>query len=479
MLAVAVLVSVAFAQPADAASEWFVAPGATGNGSAVAPFGSIQSALQTAQPGDTITVQPGTYAETLSSVRGGTADAPVTIRAAKGQGTVVVSRSGRVLTISHPFLVVDGLTFDGGYGAADAVKLTSGASHFVLRHAEVRRSGRDCIDMNGPTDVVIERSTIHHCLWWNGERQDAHAIVAGPVQRLTLRELDVHTFSGDGLQLDPGRSLPGWNDVVVEKSTFRLAPLPAPENGFAAGIVPGENAIDTKTSPAAPRARLTVTDTVAEGFGPGLITNMAAFNLKENVDVTLDRVTVAASEIAFRVRGPGANGGAWVDIRNTVIHGVTTGIRYEDDIEKLEVTHATFGRDISRMLRAASSDATGVTVRDSLFLASDLPPEAPASAGNMAADAGWFVNASGDDYQLRAGVPAVDAAQTGADVGPDRLGVTRPQGVAADVGAFERSMTPPDAPKNLRVRVSSPVRQQPRVRTSALRRRSAGAGTSR
>ncbi len=455
-IVLAMLATLAVVQPAAAATEWFVASGSAGDGSAAAPFGSIQTALEVAQPGDTVTVQPGTYAEALSSVRGGMAEAPITIRADGERGSVLVSRNGRLLTVSHPFVIVDGLIFDGQYAPTDTLKLTSGASHFVLRNAEVRRSGRDCIDMNGPGDVLIERTSVHHCLWWNGARQDAHAIVAGPVQRLTLRELDVHTFSGDGLQLDPGRSLPGWNDVTIENSTFRLAALPAEENGFPAGLVPGENAVDTKTNPEAPRARLTITDTVAEGFGPGLIANMAAFNLKENVDVLVDRVTVSMSEVAFRVRGPGARGGAWVDIRNAVIHHVVTGVRYEDDIEKIAVTHATFGRNVSHAFDAASSDDEGLAVRDNLFLAGSLPGQAPASAGNMAADASWFVDATGDDYRLQAGVPAIDAARTSANVGTDRIGVTRPQGAAADVGAFEWSAAvPPRAPTNLRATLAS------------------------
>ena len=76
------------------------------------------------------------------------------------------------------------------------------------------------------------------------------------------------------------------------------------ENGFAAGAVPGENAMDTKAAAANVRSRITVRDTIASGFRGGLISNMAAFNFKENVDATVDGVTVFDSEIAFRLRGP-------------------------------------------------------------------------------------------------------------------------------------------------------------------------------
>lgn len=447
-------VMVCLAAPVHASQEWFVAVGGTGNGTAAAPLGSIQAALQVAQPGDTVTVQPGTYAELLTTVRGGQPDAPITVRSAKGRGSVVVARSGQVADIRHAHIVLDGLVLDGGFAAADTVRVTSAAHFFVLRNADVRRSGRDCIDMAGPTGVLIEKSSIHHCLWWNGARQDAHAIVAGPVRDLTLRELDIHTFSGDGLQLDPGRSLPGWDNVVVERSTFKLAPLPTSQNGFPAGVVPGENGIDTKTNVSAPRGRMTITDTVAEGFGAGLITNMAAFNFKEQVDVTVDRVTVARSEIAFRVRGPGANGGAWVRVRNAVVHDVATGVRYEDDIEVLDVAFTTFGRNVTRPLRAASSGWGGVTVANTLVLGTSLPQEAPAASGNLAVSSAAFVDAAANDYRLPAGSPAVDAARAAVEVATDRIGTARPQGVASDVGAYERPAAAqvPAAPTGLSAR---------------------------
>lgn len=412
--------------------------GGTGDGSSGAPFGRIQHALNAARAGDTITVAPGTYAELLTTVRSGVDGAPITISASEGTGSVIVTRVGRLLTASHAYIVVDGIVFDGQYGASDAIKIASTADYFVLRRSEVRRSGRDCVDMGGPDGVLIEQSAIHHCLWWDGRREDAHGIVAGSVRDLTLRGVEVHTFSGDGFQLDPSRSLPGWDRVTIEDSSFWLAPLPTSQNGFAAGSVPGENAVDTKTNGDAPRAQLTIRNTTARGFGPGLITNMAAFNLKERIDVTVDRVTVSRSEIAFRVRGPGSNGGAWVDIRNAVIHDVSYGVRYEDDIESLEVSYTTFGERVGRAFRAASSGQSGLDVRNTLVLGTTLPVEAPAASRNLVVASSAFVSAGANDYRLAAGSSAIDHAVPLTDVATDRAGVSRPQGPAPDVGAFER-----------------------------------------
>jgi hypothetical protein len=426
------------------ATEWFVAPGGTGTGTVTAPFGRIQSAITAAQPGDTVTIAAGTYAERLQSARSGSNALPIRIRAAGPRGSVVVSMSGRLLTLNHSYITVEGLVFDGQYGNDDTVRLASTASSSTLRNLEVRRSTKDLIDMGAPQGVLIEDSLIHHALNAANGRTDAHGVVAGAAQDLVIRNTEIHTFSGDAIQLDPGRNLPGWNRLTIEKCRFWLAPLPAAENGFAAGTVPGENALDTKTNASAPRATIAIRDTVAYGFRNGLISNMAAFNLKENVDATVDGVTVYDSEIAFRTRGPGSNGGAWVTVKNAVIYNVAKAYRYEDDIQQLRIWNSTLGRNVAAAFQAASSNRTGLNVRNLLMLGGTRPVEAP-DPSNLVVTAVAFVNAAADNYGLVAGSAAVDAGTAIPEVTSDRIGVARPQGQGYDVGAFELTVTSPVA----------------------------------
>lgn len=449
------------------ATEWFVAVGGTGTGTSAAPFGSVQAGLNAALPGDTVTVRGGTYNEAIRTVRNGSSGTSITLRAEAGTGPVVVTTPGELLQVDHAYFVVEGIVFDGQYGSADALDVNSGANFLVLRGIEVRRSTRDCIDMGAPSGVLIENALIHHCLNAAGGRTDAHGIVAGSVRDLTIRDTEIHTFSGDAFQVDAGRAAPGWDRVTLERCRFWLAPLPNPENGFPAGTVPGENAVDTKTWNGAPRARLVIRDTLAWGFRLGLITNMAAFNLKENIDATVDRVTVWDSEIAFRLRGPtsSAPAGAWVGVQNAVIHNVATAIRYEDDIQNLRVWNTTIGRNVTRPFQAASSSSSGLDVRNLLLLGGSLPPEA-SGASNRAVGAAAFVNAGADDYHLSAGSPAIDVGTVIAGVANDRDGVSRPQGPAFDVGAYEFSTgavpTPTRTPTRTPV-ASTPTRTPTRT----------------
>jgi hypothetical protein len=422
------------------AAEWHVAVGGTGSGTAAAPFGRIQDAIAVAQPGDTVVVGPGTFNQAIQSVRAGTAQARIGIRARNGRGSTIITSAGRVLTVGHAYIVIDSLVLDGQFGLDDLVRVGSAATGFTLRNSEVRRTTRDAIDLGAADDVLIDGSLIHHALNAAGGRTDAHGIVAGAARRLTIRNTEIHTFSGDAFQIDPGRALRGWDDVLIEGCRFWLRPLPSPVNGFAAGVTPGENAVDTKVNSSAPRASLIIRNTEAYGFGKGLIGNMAAFNIKETVDAVIDGVTVHSSEIAFRLRAP-----ANVRVQNAVVHTVGTAVRYEDNIQGLRVWNSTFGGGIAALFDEASSSASVLDVQNLAILASTRPPEASAGS-NLLLNSAAFVDAGRHNYHLSPTSPANDRGVVLSSVTNDREGTKRPQGTGYDVGAYERvvPVTSPD-----------------------------------
>jgi hypothetical protein len=433
-----ILAIVLFAADPSLAADWVVAPGGAGNGTSDAPFGRIQAALNAAQPGDTVSVRRGTYRESLRTVRDGSASRRIVVRAEGARGSVIVTAPGRVLTVSHAYVTVSGLVLDGQYGRSDTVDVASAAHYLTLTDTEVRRSSRDLIDIDAPQGVTIDGCLVHHALNAANGRTDAHGIAAGAVRDLLITNTEIHTFSGDAFQVDPGRSAPGWTRVTIDRSTMWLAPLPAAENGFAAGTVPGENAVDTKASSRLARASLTIRDTVARGFGKGLIANMAAFNLKENIEASVDRVTVHDSEIAFRLRGPTRSepAGARVTIKNAVIYNTATAFRYENDIEQLRIWNSTLGTGVTQSFEEASSSRSVLDVRNLLSVG---PLPAPVThTSNLRAGTDAFVDAAGHDYRLAAGAPAIDRGVSLPEVASDRIGASRPQGAGYDVGAYER-----------------------------------------
>ncbi|MGH2933966.1 MAG: right-handed parallel beta-helix repeat-containing protein [Gaiellaceae bacterium] len=157
----------------------------------VSPGGSIQAALDRAQPGTTIHLAPGTYRETLHTVRDGTAAAPITIR---GPESAVLTGTGRVVSVdnSHYRFVgftvdgepaLSGVTFPASLGAARAFKdgvqtevagsklvyvgsddAVRGVHDVVLRRMLLRRSGGECVRIrNDAYDVTVTESTIEWC----------------------------------------------------------------------------------------------------------------------------------------------------------------------------------------------------------------------------------------------------------------------------------------------------------------------------
>ena len=59
------------------ATTWYVAAGGSGDGTAAAPFGTIQAAANAANAGDLVLVAPGIYRETVRVLNSGTAQAPI------------------------------------------------------------------------------------------------------------------------------------------------------------------------------------------------------------------------------------------------------------------------------------------------------------------------------------------------------------------------------------------------------------------
>lgn len=427
------------------AAEWFVAPGANGNGNIANPFRTIQEAIDIAQPGDTITLQAGTYQEALRSRRNGSANSPVTLRA-QNNAAVIITSTERVLDVQHAYFIVDGIVFDGQYGSPnnDTIRVRSTADFFILRNSEVRRSGRNCINMDtDPGDalqgVIIENNLIRHCLRYDPilGRQDAHGIVAGAVRDLLIRDTEIHTFSGDAIQIDPDRDLPGWDSVNIEHSHFWLAPLTTAENGFPVNTIPGENAVDVKVNNTT-RAGLTLRDVIAHGFRNETLNNgnVEAFLLRENLDLLIDGVTVYDSTVAFRLRGPNSSvGNPDITIQNAVIYDVREAFRYDGDIAHLHLYNSTVGTGIGEAFRQV--EAGSITVRNSLFSADTLPAEAASDNSNLAVNTSVFVNVAQHDYRLQQTAVAINNGVFISNVMRDRDGNPRPQESVFDMGAYE------------------------------------------
>lgn len=78
----------------------------------VTPKTSIQSALEKAQPGDTVVLGDGDYNQDLKSVRDGTPDKRITITGSR-EAVVRGESNSRMIQISHSYITLDGFSVSG------------------------------------------------------------------------------------------------------------------------------------------------------------------------------------------------------------------------------------------------------------------------------------------------------------------------------------------------------------------------------
>src|SRR5262249_55878802 len=162
----------------------------------------------------------------------------------------------------------------------------------------------------------------------------------------TIRNCDIGLTSGDSVQFDPGRG--EWDNVTIENCRLWTAPLAADAGAFQRGQRPGENAVDTKQSAANPRSRLVIRNCLFSGWNqPHQISNMAALNLKNHVEVRVENCVFQDNEICFRLRGgDGELGGAQVSIENCAVYDSRVAVRAENGIRDLKIRRLGIGMNV-------------------------------------------------------------------------------------------------------------------------------------
>lgn len=250
------------------------------------------------------------------------------------------------LEITKPGLY-ENFRIDAGGRGGNIVKIT--ADDVILRNCEIFNGTGNGIGVFG-IRVVIENCRIHHLLAGTYEDQhDAHGIT-GRWGDVTIRNCDISHTSGDCIQFDPDRQSHG--SVTIEDCRLWTGPLEEDAPGFKSGQRPGENAVDTKVPPGGDRCRLVIRNCHFHGWNqPSQIENMAALNLKENVDAEIRQCVFEDNEIAFRLRGPGKNGGARVTIVDCAVYNTQLGVRAEDKIEFLNIDGLAFGGNVPERIR--------------------------------------------------------------------------------------------------------------------------------
>lgn len=150
--------------------------------SLAAPFRSIQSALQLAQPGDTIHLLPGHYYQDVYTVRDGAPGKPITIVGTQ-QAVVHGLTSNRIFQVHHDYISLIGFTIDGLRRNAEPNRMGAfrekllyvigydvrdGVNNLRVLNMTFRNAGEECLRLKYfARDNEIAWSTFHDCGIWD------------------------------------------------------------------------------------------------------------------------------------------------------------------------------------------------------------------------------------------------------------------------------------------------------------------------
>src|SRR5262249_50663016 len=174
----------------------------------VSSAAQIATALQTAQPGDILTMTNGAWTNQRIQFAGnGTAALPITLRA-QTPGQVILNGNSK-LNISGSYMVVDGLDFDGGaMTAGDDVIEFCGSQGDATYSRATNPSGTN----HNPTSVDTrynwvslygQHNRVDHNYFQNQTHSGVTVVVWRPDDDPDYHEIDSNYFAGRPVPINP------------------------------------------------------------------------------------------------------------------------------------------------------------------------------------------------------------------------------------------------------------------------------------
>ncbi len=240
---------------------FYVAPNGSDSaaGSLAAPWRTITKATQTLSPGQTAVLRGGTYRESVSVSRGGTAAAPITLRNAPGESVVVQAAGEEALELlpGAQYLRFQGMTFEGATGASSTnIYATAGVHHIELLGCEIRGSARQGFFSEASTSSIQIIACNIHDNGGSGPSNRDHNVYIEGSNHVIASSVIRSARNGYGIQIYPSSS-----NIVVAANTIV-------DNGVGGIIVGSEGGGNTSGAQI-------VGNIIAFNSGPGLSTYWA------------------------------------------------------------------------------------------------------------------------------------------------------------------------------------------------------------
>lgn len=291
--------------------------------------GSLADCCKRIAANGVITVRSGKHIEpaTASIIQPGvivTGESGAVIATPEGVDVV-----GAQISVAAPNVIIENIELRGAFDhSRRGIVGTQKATGLIIRKVKSHRFGMHCIQVDGDRTLIEDCDVRHNLQIIDGERKDAHDIVAEHANALVIRRCRLGTCSGDAFQAERGQ----WDEIVLEDCEIDADPLPEDMGGAKSGESHMENVVDTKTA-GPKRHHLTIRRCRMRGVGrsPGKISHAAALNLKEAISGEIYDNVIEDCEVGIRCalyRDGMTFGG--VTIRDNVIRGCSRAWRFED-----------------------------------------------------------------------------------------------------------------------------------------------------
>ena len=417
--------------PADAsATTYYVAT--TGNnsnpGTTLQPWLTLQHAVDTVVAGDTILVKSGTYAGCRIG-RSGQANLPCTLKTDTGAAVLINAASPanrhnsnievELFDVTLSYWVIDGFEVSGALRYGIDLRDTD---HVTVQNCFVHNSAVTGIFLAFCYHPLIQNNQSAN----NGEH-GVYQSNSGDFP--TIRGNTLHHNAGAGLHMNGDRNFTPGDGIIssalVEKNVVY-------ENGTAGGSGINCDGVDDSII----RNNL-IYNNHASGISLYATdgTEGSSRNKVYNNTIVMPADARWCINISASTEGqPNAVGNL---VKNNILYNAHT---FRGSITTYSGAVSGFQSDYNVVVSRFSSDdgGTNMTLAQWQALGYDLH-------SFVATPTALFVSPAGNNYHLKSGSPAADAAATFAEVTDDLDNVLRPQGIAFDMGCFELSGAPPAA----------------------------------
>lgn len=383
-------------------------------GSQALPFATIQKGSNVAVAGDTVIIQPGTYAGAKFAISG-TNLQPITFHVEPG---AIVTSPGPLNT-NHDnlwirdasYIVLEGFESHSAPRSGIAVQAEPDAeAHgIVVRNNNCHDNGRWGIFTAYAEGILIQNnltsySGIEHGIYVSNSSDNP--VITGNIS---------HHNNASGIQINADPALPG--DGIISNAVMDSNVIY--ENGTAGG-----SAINLASVVSSRISNNLLYDNHAggiagwdDGFDPAFGTHDNAF---------LNNTIVQASNGRFAVSL--LNGSKNNEIKNNIlIHPGTRG-----SINVDSSSEPGLDSDFNVVVNVFSFNDGNTFVNLAVWQSRGHDANSIISSS-----AALFVNATAHDYHLSTTSPAIDAGTTVTDVTVDLDGVPRPQNAIYDIGSYE------------------------------------------